>query len=268
MPAVFWKGRNGWKEGWRVLRSAAQYDRDSLLPAPSTNCNGCLPSELRYDTAFAMQDRVLYSLWKEGTPVFTESLHVVVDAAPLEFSCRAAPRLSECPENKGLLGWSARGSDTYTREAVWVLTNLQRLVIKAWIGQPNADPLAEEETITLFESSLDREQTSGSRARAVELKSSKITQRKSENTQDVLWSQVIACQRLDDSLPGFHISWGTVTWSRGSIMSGTSSWDVLCHVEDLLRERFSANPRVQWYRDLFLDVAGRDLSQNETWCWQ
>ena len=62
------------------------------------------------------------------------------------FSCRAAPRLSG--------GWSARGSDTYTRVAVRVISNLQRLVIRALIEQPDADPFAEEETITQFESFL------------------------------------------------------------------------------------------------------------------
>ena len=64
--------RKQWLEqGWRVLGSTAQYDRDYLLPAPSTNCDGCLSSEKRYDTAFAMQNRVSYSLRKEGTSVFT-----------------------------------------------------------------------------------------------------------------------------------------------------------------------------------------------------
>ena len=31
-------------EGWRVLCTAANFDRDYLLPSPTTNCNGCLPS--------------------------------------------------------------------------------------------------------------------------------------------------------------------------------------------------------------------------------
>ena len=44
-------------------------------------------------------------------------------------------------------GWSARGSDTYTRVAARVISNLQRGLIE----RPNADPLAEEETILQFE---------------------------------------------------------------------------------------------------------------------
>ena len=58
-------------------------------------------------------------------------------------------------EERDYLGvWSARGSDTYTRAAVRLISNLQRLVIRALIEQPNADPLAQEETITNFESFL------------------------------------------------------------------------------------------------------------------
>ena len=56
-------------------------------------------------------------------------------------------------EERCYLGrWSARGSDTYTRVAARVISNLQRLVIRALIERPNADPLAEEETILQFES--------------------------------------------------------------------------------------------------------------------
>ena len=74
--------RKEWlEEGWRVLGSAAQYDRDHLFPTPSTNCNGCLPSELRFDTGFAMQNRVLYSIRKEANAVFTRVLHVILDSA-------------------------------------------------------------------------------------------------------------------------------------------------------------------------------------------
>ena len=57
-------------------------------------------------------------------------------------------------ERNDLGGWSAHGSDTCTRVAVRVISNLQRLVIRALIEQTNADPLAEEETITQFESFL------------------------------------------------------------------------------------------------------------------
>ena len=143
------------EEGWRVLGSAAQYDRDYLLPAPSSNFYGCLPSELRYDTAFAMQNRVLYSPWKQGTSVFTRvstsfwTPHSARVFMPSSTKALGVPK----EEREYLVRWRARGSDTYTRVAVRVISNLQRLVIRALIEQPNADPLAEEET-TQFESFL------------------------------------------------------------------------------------------------------------------
>ena len=56
------------------------------------------------------------------------------------------------PKKRNYLGgWSARGSDTFSRVTIRVVSNLQRLVIRALIEQPNADPLAEEETITQIE---------------------------------------------------------------------------------------------------------------------
>ena len=51
-------------------------------------------------------------------------------------------------------GLSARGSDRCTRVAVRVISNLQMLVIRALFERPNVDPLAEEQTITEFESFL------------------------------------------------------------------------------------------------------------------
>ena len=35
--------------GWALLQSLADFPRDFLLPAPSSNCSGCLQKELRYD---------------------------------------------------------------------------------------------------------------------------------------------------------------------------------------------------------------------------
>ena len=56
--SCFIERRERLHEGWRVLCMAADFDRDYLVPSPTTNCNGCLPSEVWYDTAYAMQNRV------------------------------------------------------------------------------------------------------------------------------------------------------------------------------------------------------------------
>ena len=134
---------------------AADFDRDYLLPSPTTNCNGCLPSELRYDTAYAVQNRVLYSLRKEGNPrVYKGSPRLSglrIRLAHILPSCTKALGVPK-EERDYLGGWTARGSDTCSRVAVRVISNLQRLVVRALIERPNADPLAEEETILQFES--------------------------------------------------------------------------------------------------------------------
>ena len=152
----FLQKREWLEEGWQILRTSADYEHDYFLPAPSTNCNGCLHAELSYDLAFAMQNRVLHSLQKEGNPVFTRMSTTFwtphTDRAFMPSSTKALGVPKE--ERDYLGGWSARGSDTYTRVAVRVISNLQRLVIRALIEQPNADPLAEEGTITQFESFL------------------------------------------------------------------------------------------------------------------
>ena len=74
----------------------------------------------------------------------------------LVLSCRAATRLSECQRRKRLFGRMERTRQrhVHTRVTVRVISSLQRLVIRAPTEQPNADPLAEEETITQFESFL------------------------------------------------------------------------------------------------------------------
>ena len=139
IDASYFIERKEWlHEGWRVLCMAAAFDRDYLLPSPTTKCNGCLPSELRYDTAYAMQKRVLYSLRKEGNAVFTRvstSFWTLHSARAFLPSCTKA--LGVRKEERDCLGrWSARGSDTYSRVAVRVISNLQRLVIQGCDRMP------------------------------------------------------------------------------------------------------------------------------------
>ena len=59
--------------GWTLLKSIADFPRDFLLPAPASNCNGCLRKELRYDIGSAMQNRVLSSLQFNGQSSLTRS---------------------------------------------------------------------------------------------------------------------------------------------------------------------------------------------------
>ena len=152
----FHQKRGRLEEGWRILRTAADYERDYLLPAPSSNCNGFLHAELRCDSAFAMKNHVLYSLQTERSSVFPRvSTTFWTPHSARAFMSSSTEALEVPKEERGYLGgWSARGSDTYTRVAVRVISNFQRLVIRALIERPNFDPLAEEETIIQFETFL------------------------------------------------------------------------------------------------------------------
>ena len=62
--------KSGWiLEGWAVLKTAADCGGEYPLPSPATHCNGCLRSELRYDSVFALQNRVLHSLQVDKFPI-------------------------------------------------------------------------------------------------------------------------------------------------------------------------------------------------------
>ena len=52
--------------GWKLLSRLAAFDRDFLWPSPSSNLAGCLQTELRYDTGFAMMNRLLAAIPLSG----------------------------------------------------------------------------------------------------------------------------------------------------------------------------------------------------------
>ena len=60
--------------GWQVLSQKADFPRDYLLPMPSGNLKGCLQRELRYDTAYALQRRVMDVLVSDGQKLFTHGV--------------------------------------------------------------------------------------------------------------------------------------------------------------------------------------------------
>ena len=52
-----------------LLKVERSFRRRFSLPSLSTNCTGCLQSELRYHSAFAMQSRLHYSLQIDASPI-------------------------------------------------------------------------------------------------------------------------------------------------------------------------------------------------------
>ena len=58
-------------QGWEVLRANAHFPRDNLLPAPTTDLHGCKQAELKYDTAAALQIKILSLVKFSGEIVFS-----------------------------------------------------------------------------------------------------------------------------------------------------------------------------------------------------
>ena len=133
--------------GWTLLKSISDFPRDFLLPAPASNCNGCLRKELRYDIGSAMQNRVLSSLQFNGQSSLTRSTasfwtpHSARSFLPSATAALGVPK----DQRDYLGGWSAQRSDSYTRVAARMITNLQKLVIRARQGS-SEHPFAEAET--------------------------------------------------------------------------------------------------------------------------
>ena len=106
-------------QGWDLLTSIANFKRDYLLPSPSENFQGCIHKELRYDTAFAIQHRVLLTLTADGEQLFAPHMpqfwtphsgRTFLPSAAAALGCDKA-------ERDFLGGWSAQGSDVYARVA-------------------------------------------------------------------------------------------------------------------------------------------------------
>ena len=133
--------------GWALLKSLADFPRDFLLPAPSSNCSGCLQKELRYDIGSAMQNRVLSSLWFADQNSLTRSVAAFwTPHSARAFLPSATAALGVPKEQRDYLGgWSAQGSDNYSRVAARMISNLQKLVISARQSS-SGDPFAEADT--------------------------------------------------------------------------------------------------------------------------
>ena len=65
---------SGWTlEGWAVLETAVDHQRDYFQPSPASNCNGCLRSELRYDFAHRNAEQSASSLTSRKSPILPRS---------------------------------------------------------------------------------------------------------------------------------------------------------------------------------------------------
>ena len=135
--------------GWSLLQGMANFPRAS-------HCQSCRKLELRYDAAFAMQNRVLRTLARDGVPVFHSSStrfwtpHSGRTFLPSSTAASGFPK----SERDFLGGWCAQASDRYVRIATRRITNVQLSVITALQSQ-SVDPLAEDESIRDFDAFME-----------------------------------------------------------------------------------------------------------------
>ena len=123
--------------------------------APSSNCSGCLQKELRYDIGSAMQNRVLSSLRFADQNSLTRSVASFwTPHSARAFLPSATAALGVPKEQRDYLGgWSAQGSDNYSRVAARMISNLQKLVISSRQSS-SGDPFAEADTASQLDDHL------------------------------------------------------------------------------------------------------------------
>ena len=121
------------KHGWELLQTLADFPRDYLMPCPSSSFLGCIKKELRYDTAFAVQHRVLSTLSTGEKQMFQNVMpQFWTPHSGRTFLPSAAAALGiDKAERDYLGGWSAQGSDRYARVAKRRIRNMQKLVVKS-----------------------------------------------------------------------------------------------------------------------------------------
>ena len=85
IDAEFFLHSRSWiSTGWNLLKETSGYERDYLLPSPSTNYHGVTRTELRYSIAHAMLGRVLGTLTLDGIRFVPVSNSAILDTTFLQ----------------------------------------------------------------------------------------------------------------------------------------------------------------------------------------
>ena len=135
--------------GWGLLKQHADYPRDYLLPMPSGNYKGCVRRELRYDTAHALQIKVLQSLKVRSEPLLSpRTAQYWTPHSGRNFLVSAASAVGVSKPDRDMLGgWAAQQSDRYIRVSRSRIAHVQKQVVTALTNHEEPDPLCEEETL-------------------------------------------------------------------------------------------------------------------------
>ena len=112
--------------GFSLLQQLALFPRDNLLPSPATNLTGAIPKEMRYETGYGLQNRVLLHLG-DGK----ERLHIPgttqfwTPHSGRAFLPSATALLGFDKTDRDFLGgWTAQGSDRYARVSRTKIQNM------------------------------------------------------------------------------------------------------------------------------------------------
>ena len=134
--------------GWRLLLKEAPFQRDYLLPAPSNNFRGFKTKELKYPTAFAVQTHIISTATYRGLRVFEGSTgYYYTPHSGRNFMPSAAAVLGFSKSERDILGgWSAEGSQRYTRTAKYKIGQMQTAVASTFRSS-EPDQLAEADDI-------------------------------------------------------------------------------------------------------------------------
>ena len=151
-PTCFVK-RSEWLScGWALLKQQADYPRDYFLPMPSGSYKGGVHRELRYDTAPALQTKVLQSLKVRRELLLSQrTAQYWTPHSGLNFLVSAA---------------SAVGVSNI-RVSRSRIANVQQQVVSALTNHQEPDPLCEEEALQDFSVFLDSHVSEGEKKRCL-----------------------------------------------------------------------------------------------------
>ena len=129
----------------------------TFLPMPANNYKWCVRRELRYDTAHALQSKLLQSLNVRGEPLLSQqTAQFWTPHSGRNFLVSAASAIGVPKPDRDMLGgWAAQQSDRYIRVSRSRIMRVQRQVIAALTNHDDPDPLIEEETLQDFSAFLE-----------------------------------------------------------------------------------------------------------------
>ena len=138
---------------------------------PANNYKGCVRRELRYDTAHALQSKLLQSLKVRGEPLLNhQTAQFWTPHSGRNFLVSAASALGVPKPDRDMLGgWAAQQSDRYIRVSRSRIMQVQRQVIAALTNHDDPDPLFEEETLQDFSAFLETRVSGDEKKRCLRL---------------------------------------------------------------------------------------------------